>query len=75
MVLGVGSTDEYSSGNSTTAGMIGFGYLYTNFNAGITYTTPNMAGLMLSVGIMILLISVMTQVAAPLSLRQLKLLD
>ena len=40
-----------SSGN-TTFGYIGFGYVYTQFGAQFRYTTPDMAGVKLAIGIL-----------------------
>lgn len=39
-LFGTGATLGVNSGGGTTLGRIGFGYLYANFNAQITYSTP-----------------------------------
>jgi len=49
--FGVGATSPRNAGNSTSAGLIGYGYLYTNFNAGIVYITPAKGGFTLRVGL------------------------
>ncbi|EIJ44298.1 hypothetical protein BegalDRAFT_3488 [Beggiatoa alba B18LD] len=36
------------NGGGTTLGRIGYGYIYSNFNAQMRYTTPNMSGLQFS---------------------------
>jgi len=52
-LLGVGSQGVVGTagGTTTTLGRIGAGYMYADFNGQITYTTPNMGGLDLTVGI------------------------
>jgi hypothetical protein len=40
-LLGVGGTSNAGIPFNTTFGMIGHGYMYTGFQAQITYTTPN----------------------------------
>jgi len=49
--LGVGGTSNAGIPFNTTFGMIGHGYMYTGFQAQITYTTPNFNGLQASAGI------------------------
>ena len=52
-LLGVGSQGLVGTagGTTTTLGRIGTGYLYADWNGQIAYTTPNMNGLSLTVGI------------------------
>jgi len=50
-LLGVGGTSNAGIPFNTTFGMIGHGYMYTGFQAQITYTTPNYNGLQASGGI------------------------
>jgi hypothetical protein len=52
-LLGVGSQGIVGTagGSTTTLGRIGAGFLYADFNGQINYTTPNMNGLELTVGI------------------------
>jgi hypothetical protein len=52
-LLGVGSQGAVGAagGTTTTLGRIGAGFLYADFNGQINYTTPNMNGLELTVGI------------------------
>jgi predicted porin len=52
-LLGVGSQGivGVKGGKTTTLGRIGTGYMYADFNGQITYTTPNMGGFDLTVGI------------------------
>ena len=50
-LLGVGGTSNAGIPFNTTFGMIGHGYMYTGFQAQITYTTPNYNGLQASAGI------------------------
>jgi hypothetical protein len=52
-LLGVGSQGVVGAagGTTTTLGRIGAGFLYADFNGQINYTTPNMNGLELTVGI------------------------
>ena len=40
-----------AGGTTTTLGGIGTGYIYADWNGQIAYTTPNMNGLSLTVGI------------------------
>jgi predicted porin len=53
-LLGVGSQAVVGSegGTTTTLGGIGTGYLYADWNGQIAYTTPNMNGLSLTLGVM-----------------------
>ena len=53
-LLGVGSQGVVGSegGTTTTLGGIGSGYLYADWNGQIAYTTPNMNGLSLTIGVM-----------------------
>ena len=52
-LLGVGSQGVVGAagGTTTTLGRIGAGFLYADFNGQINYTTPNMNGLEVTVGI------------------------
>jgi len=50
-LLGVGGTSNAGIPYNTTFGMIGHGYMYTGFQAQITYSTPNFNGLSASGGI------------------------
>lgn len=50
-LIGVGGTSNAGIPYNTTFGMIGHGYMYTGFQAQITYTTPNFNGLQASAGI------------------------
>lgn len=50
-LIGVGGTTNASMPYNTTFGMIGHGYMYTGFQAQITYTTPNVNGLQAAVGV------------------------
>ena len=52
-LLGVGSQGVVGAagGTTTTLGRIGAGFMYADFNGQINYTTPNMNGLELTVGI------------------------
>jgi hypothetical protein len=50
-LIGVGGTSNAGIPYNTTFGMIGHGYMYTGFQAQITYTTPNYNGLQASAGI------------------------
>lgn len=50
-LIGVGGTSNAGIPFNTTFGMIGHGYMYTGFQAQITYTTPNFNGLQASAGI------------------------
>ncbi len=47
--IGVGATG--ARGNGTTAGRVGFGYLYNNFAPSFRYTTPDLDGLKFSIGL------------------------
>ena len=47
----LGSALGLSDAVGVTVGRIGYGYLYPNFNAQVRYTTPDMGGLKLAVGI------------------------
>lgn len=49
-LFGVGAQGPASAGG-TTLGRIGYGYLYTQFGAQLRYTTPELAGLKLAVGV------------------------
>jgi hypothetical protein len=40
------------SANTTTFGYIGYGYVYTNFGSQFRYTTPDMGGVKLAIGIL-----------------------
>jgi len=53
-LLGVGSQGIVGSagGTTTTLGRIGTGYIYADWNGQIAYTTPNMNGLSLTLGVM-----------------------
>ena len=53
-LLGVGSQGLVGSagGTTTTLGRIGTGYIYADWNGQIAYTTPNMNGLSLTLGVM-----------------------
>jgi hypothetical protein len=51
-LFGFGATGgNYGNPAGTTLGRIGFGYVYPNFNAQLTYSTPNGRPLQLSVGL------------------------
>lgn len=50
-LLGVGSTGGNSAPGNTSLGRIGIGYIYTDWEPQITYTTPNYSGFTLSAGI------------------------
>lgn len=50
-LLGVGTPAGNVAPSNTTLGRIGLGYIYTDFQPQITYTTPKFAGLRASVGI------------------------
>lgn len=50
-LIGVGGTTNAGIPYNTTFGMIGHGYMYTGFQAQITYTTPNMNGFQAAAGI------------------------
>lgn len=50
-LIGVGGTSNAGIPYNTTFGMIGHGYMYTGFQAQITYTTPVVNGFQAAVGI------------------------
>ena len=50
-LLGVGAPATTTGGGNTTLGRIGTGFLYADWQGQIAYTTPNMNGLQLTVGI------------------------
>lgn len=50
-LLGVGSTGGNAAPSNTSLGRIGIGYIYTDWEPQITYTTPNYDGFSGSVGI------------------------
>ncbi len=50
-LIGVGGTSNAGIPYNTTFGMIGHGYMYTGFQAQITYTTPAVNGFQASAGI------------------------
>jgi len=50
-LLGVGSTGGNSAPGNTSLGRIGIGYIYTDWEPQITYTTPTYNGFSASVGI------------------------
>jgi hypothetical protein len=50
-LFGIGATGGNLGGGGTTLGRIGFGYVYPNFNAQITYSTPATSPLQLSIGV------------------------
>jgi hypothetical protein len=50
-LLGVGGTANAAIPFNTTFGMIGHGYMYTGFQAQISYTSPKVSGLQGSVGL------------------------
>lgn len=50
-LIGVGGTSNAGIPYNTTFGMIGHGYMYTGFQAQITYSTPNLGGFQASAGI------------------------
>jgi hypothetical protein len=49
-LFGVGV--QGGSAKTTTYGYIGFGYVYTNFGSQIRYTTPDMGGVKVAIGIL-----------------------
>ncbi|MEJ2416227.1 MAG: porin [Exilibacterium sp.] len=49
--MGVGLLGNGADTGNATAGRIGTGYVYANFNPRITYTTPDMGGLKMKVGL------------------------
>ena len=50
-LLGVGAPGATNGGGNTTLGRIGTGFMYADWQGQIAYTTPNMNGLSLTVGI------------------------
>jgi len=50
-LLGVGAPGGTTGGGNTTLGRIGTGFMYADWQGQIAYTTPNMNGLQLTVGI------------------------
>jgi predicted porin len=50
-LLGVGSTAGSLAGNTTTLGRIGRGFMYADWKAQVSYTTPNMNGFQGTVGV------------------------
>ena len=50
-LLGVGAPASTEGGGNTTLGRIGTGFMYADWQGQIAYTTPNMNGLQLTVGI------------------------
>lgn len=50
-LLGVGSTGGNAAPGNTSLGRIGIGYIYTDWEPQITYTTPNFNGFSFSAGI------------------------
>ena len=50
-LLSVGTTGGNSAPGNTSLGRIGIGYIYTDFQPQITYTTPSFSGLTVSAGI------------------------
>ena len=50
-LFGVGPTGGGVGAGGTTLGRIGFGYIYPNFNAQLTYSTPASAPVALSIGL------------------------
>lgn len=50
-LFGVGGIGAVSQAGGTTLGRIGYGYVYPQFNARIQYTTPDMSGFKVGVGI------------------------
>ena len=50
-LLGVGGQGIATSGNSTTLGGIGTGYIYAAWKGQVAYTTPNFNGFQVTVGI------------------------
>lgn len=50
-LLSVGSTGGNVAPSNTSLGRIGIGYIYTDFQPQITYTSPNLGGFQASVGI------------------------
>ena len=50
-LLSVGSTGGNVAPANTSLGRIGIGYIYTDFQPQITYTSPNLAGFQVAVGV------------------------
>lgn len=50
-LLSAGSPGNNVAPGNTTLGRIGVGYIYTDFQPQITYSTPNLSGLQASVGV------------------------
>lgn len=50
-LLGVGSTGGNAAPTNTSLGRIGLGYIYTDFQPQITYTTPKFGGFQVSGGV------------------------
>lgn len=50
-LLSVGSTGGNVAPSNTSLGRIGIGYIYTDFQPQITYTSPNLSGFQASVGV------------------------
>jgi len=50
-LLSVGSTGGNVAPSNTSLGRIGIGYIYTDFQPQITYTSPNLSGFQVSVGV------------------------
>jgi hypothetical protein len=50
-LLGVGSVGNNAAPGNTSLGRIGIGYIYTDWEPQITYTTPNFNGFSFSAGI------------------------
>ena len=50
-LLGVGATGTTTGGGNTTLGRIGTGFMYADWQGQFAYTTPNMNGLQLTVGL------------------------
>ena len=50
-LLGVGTAAGNAAPSNTSLGRIGIGYIYTDFQPQITYTTPSWQGLQASVGV------------------------
>lgn len=50
-LLSVGSSGGNVAPSNTSLGRIGIGYIYTDFQPQITYTSPNLSGFQVSVGI------------------------
>ncbi|MFX9089491.1 hypothetical protein ABTN55_20450, partial [Acinetobacter baumannii] len=50
-LLGVGAGGSNASPTNTSLGSIGFGYIYTDWLAQINYTTPDLNGAKITIGI------------------------